>query len=83
MGKVTITLLLASTGLLLVAFTKGINLLQGGQDVLSHMYWAVAALFGALAANCFAIFHAAQSDRIIRELRAALTAHENAQPPEP
>lgn len=76
MSKVTITLLLASTFLLLVAFAKGINLVQGGHDVLSHLYWALTALFGALAANFFAIFHAAQSDRIIRELRAALAARE-------
>ncbi len=74
MGRVTIVLLLASTALLLVAFTKGLNLLHGGNDVLSHLYWAMAALIGALAANFFAIFHAAQSDRIIRELRAALQA---------
>ena len=74
MGKVTIALLAASTALLLLAFTKGINLLHGGHDVLSHLHWAVAALLGALAANFFAMFHAAQSDRIIRELRAALKA---------
>jgi hypothetical protein len=74
MGKVTIALLSASTVLLLIAFTKGINLLHGGADVLSHLYWALAALFGSLTANFFGMFHAAQSDRIIRELRAALEA---------
>jgi hypothetical protein len=72
MGKITILLLLTSAALLLVAFTKGIGLLRGGTDVWSHLYWALAALVGALAANVFAIFHAAQSDRIIRRLRAAL-----------
>jgi hypothetical protein len=75
MGKVTIVWLLVSTGLLLAAFTKGLNLLQGGNDVMAHLYWAMAALFGVLGANFFAMFHAAQSDRIIRELRAALAAH--------
>ena len=70
MGRVTIVLLLTSTVLLLVAFTKGITLLRGGDDVMSHLYWATAALMGALLANCVAIVHAAQSDRIIRELRA-------------
>jgi hypothetical protein len=80
MGRVTIALLLTSTVLLLVAFTKGISLVRGGHDVLSHLYWAMAALIGALAANVFAIFHAAQSDRIIRELRATL---ETALPKEP
>lgn len=74
MGKVTIALLLTSTALLLVAFTKGIALVRGGHDVLSHLYWAMAALIGALAANMFAIFHAAQSDRLIRELRTASAA---------
>ena len=74
MGKVTIALLLISTVLLTVAFTKGIYLLRGSHEVLSHLYWGVAALFGALAANLIAIVHAAQSDRIIRELRAQLEA---------
>ena len=75
MGKVTIVLLLVSTGLLLAAFTKGMNLLHGGNDVITHLYWAMAALLGVLGANFFAMFHAAQSDRIIRELRAALAEH--------
>jgi len=77
MGKVTIVMLLGSTALLLVAFTKGLNLLHGGNDVGSHLYWAMAALMGALCANFFAIFHAAHSDRIIRELRAALGTRES------
>ena len=76
MGKVTIVLLLGSTALLLVAFTKGLSLLHGSNDVMSHLYWAMAALMGALGANFFAIFHAAQSDRIIRELRATRAAGE-------
>jgi hypothetical protein len=74
MGKVTIVLLLASTALLLVAFTKGLNVLHGSNEVMSHLSWALAALVAVLGANFFAIFHAAQSDRIIRELRAALAA---------
>lgn len=78
MGKVTTVALLASTALLLIASMKGIQLLQGSQDVLSHLYWAVAAVFGGLAANLLAIAHAVQSDRMIRELRAAL---EQAAPP--
>jgi hypothetical protein len=78
MGKVTIVLLLGSTTLLLVAFTKGLNILHGDKDVMSHLYWAMAALMGSLAANFFAIFHAAQSDRLIRELRATLAARDAA-----
>ncbi len=80
MGKVTIVLLLGSTALLLVAFTKGMNLLHGGQDVMAHLRWALAALIGALAANVFAIFHAAQTDRIIRELRRSLEADGQEEP---
>jgi hypothetical protein len=76
MGKVTIVLLLTSTVLLLVAFTKGLNVLHGSDDVMSHLTWALAALIAVLGANFFAIFHAAQSDRIIRELRAALAAQD-------
>jgi len=76
MGKVTIVLLLASTALLLVAFTKGLNVLHGSHDVMSHLTWGLAALLAVLGANFFAMFHAAQSDRIIRELRAALAAHD-------
>jgi hypothetical protein len=74
MGKVTIVLLFGSTVLLLVAFTKGLNILHGSTDVMSHLSWAMAALIGVLGANFFAMFHAAQSDRIIRQLRAALDA---------
>lgn len=74
MGKVTIVLLSVSTAVLIMAFTKGIHLLHGSHDVLSHLSWAVAALLGSVGANFFAIVHAAQSDKIIRELRAALEA---------
>jgi hypothetical protein len=74
MGKVTIVLLLGSTALLLVAFTKGMNILHGSTEVMSHLSWAMAALVGVLGANFFAIFHAAQSDRLIRQLRTALDA---------
>ena len=81
MGKVTIVLLLLSTGLLLVAFTKGLNILHGSQDIMSHLYWALAALLGVLGANFFAMFHAAQSDRIIRELRAASQAQTGGEAP--
>ncbi len=78
MGKVTIVLLLTSTAVLLVAFTKGVNVLHGSDDVMSHLTWALAALVAVLGANFFAIFHAAQSDRIIRELRSARAARNSA-----
>ncbi len=71
MGRITIIWLLISTIVLLIAFGKGVGIIHGG-DVMSHLYWAVAGLFTALGANLFAMFHAAQTDRIIRELRAEI-----------
>lgn len=74
MGKVSIVLLLASTALVIVAFVNGLNTIHEGGSVLNHSYWALAALFAVLAANFFAMFHAAQSDRLIEALRRALRA---------
>jgi hypothetical protein len=71
MGKVTIALTAVSTAILLVTFGKGMSILRGG-DVGSHLYWSMATLLSVLAANLVAMIHAAQSDRIIRELRHAL-----------
>ncbi len=71
MGKVTITFTAISTVVLLVAFGKGMGVLHGG-DVGGHLRWAMAALLTALAANLLSMVHAAQSDRIIRDLRRHL-----------
>ncbi len=68
MGKVTILLLAVSTVVLMITFGKGMGILRGG-EVESHLYWAGASLVSVLGANMMAMFHAAQSDRIIRELR--------------
>lgn len=68
MAKVTILLMAISTVVVLVTFGKGMGILRGG-DVASHLYWAGASLVTVLGANMMAMFHAAQSDRIIRELR--------------
>lgn len=68
MAKVTILLMIISTAVILVTFGKGMGILRGG-DVESHLYWAGASLVTVLGANMMAMFHAAQSDRIIRELR--------------
>jgi hypothetical protein len=68
MGKVTIALSSLSTVVLLITFGKGMRILQGG-DVASHLYWAMATLLSVLGANLVAMVHAAQSDRIIRQLR--------------
>ncbi len=73
MGKVTIALTALSTVVLLITFGKGMSILHGG-DVGSHLYWSMAALLSALTANFVAMVHAAQSYRIIRQLRAALPA---------
>jgi hypothetical protein len=74
MGKVTIALTAVSTVVLLVTFGKGMGILHGG-DVGSHLYWAMGTLLTAVTANFFAMIHAAQSDRLIRHLRALLAAH--------
>lgn len=68
MGKVTILLTSISTVVLLITFGKGMRILQTG-DVGSHLYWAMATLLSVLGANLVAMVHAAQSDRIIRQLR--------------
>jgi hypothetical protein len=73
MAKVTIALTAVSTLLVLIAFGKGMSILRGG-DVGSHLYWSMAALIAVLAANFVAMVHAAQSDRIIRELRRMVDA---------
>jgi hypothetical protein len=77
MGKVTSLCLLLSTVVLVVSFGKGLGVMRGG-DVGTHLTWALAALVAVLGANVFAMFHAAQSDRIIRALRAELAKQ---QPP--
>ena len=74
MGKVTIGATLLSTIVLLVTFGKGMLVLRGGADILSHLYWSVATLVLVLSANVIAMVHAARADRLIAELRAALEA---------
>ncbi|HVN84627.1 MAG TPA: hypothetical protein VMW17_07270 [Candidatus Binatia bacterium] len=71
MSKVTIAFLVASTTIMLVTFGKGMSVLHGG-DVGGHLQWALIAMVAVLVANCIAIVHAAQSDRIIRTLRRQL-----------
>jgi hypothetical protein len=72
MGKVTIAATLISTVVLLITFGKGMLVLRGGADILSHLQWSVATLVTVLAANVLAMVHAARADRLIAELRAAL-----------
>ena len=40
-----------------------------GGDVLSHMYWATAALCLMALANFIAIAHLARAERMIQQLR--------------
>ena len=75
MGRVTIGFTALSTVVLLITFGKGMSILHGG-DVASHLYWSMATLLTALTANFVAMVHAAQSDRIIRRLRALLAGQE-------
>jgi len=72
MGKVTIGATALSTIVLLVTFGKGMLVLRGGADILSHLYWSVATLVLVLSANVIAMVHAARADRLIAELRGAL-----------
>jgi hypothetical protein len=74
MGKVTIFFLSVSTIVLLVTVGQGIGVLRGG-DVPQHLRWGLATLFVVLGANFFAMFHAAQSDRLIRQLRRFIEAN--------
>jgi hypothetical protein len=68
MSRVTIALLAVSTGVVLITFGQGLGVMRGG-DLHAHLRWAMASLLTVLTANLVAIIHAAQSDRIIRELR--------------
>jgi hypothetical protein len=80
MGRVTIGATVLSTIAFLITFGKGMLVLRGGADnVLSHLQWSVAALVLVLSANVIAIVHAARSDRLIAELRAALEAERSRQ----
>lgn len=75
MGRVTIAATVLSTIVFLITFGKGMLVLRGGADtVLSHLQWSIATLVLVLSANVIAVVHAARSDRLIAELRAALEA---------
>jgi hypothetical protein len=47
---------------------------------MSHRQWSVATLIIVLSANVIAMVHAARSDRLINELRAARDAGDGAVP---
>ncbi|HVN26952.1 MAG TPA: hypothetical protein VMT64_00620 [Candidatus Binataceae bacterium] len=68
MTRVTIALTLIGLAVLFVAYGKGVRVIHGG-DVLSHMYWATAALFMVALANFIAIAHLARAEKMIQQLR--------------
>lgn len=74
MGKVTIGATLLSTAVLLITFAKGVLVLRGAVDIMSHLQWSVATLILVLSANVIAMVHAARADRLIAELRALVDA---------
>jgi hypothetical protein len=76
MGKVTIGATLLSTLVLLVTFFKGMLVLRGEADIMTHLEWSVATLIIVLSANVIAMVHAARADRLIQELRTALDAEQ-------
>jgi hypothetical protein len=69
MTRVTIALTLIGLGLLFIAYAKGVRVIHGG-DVLSHMYWATAALCMVGLSNFIAIAHLARAEKMIQQLRA-------------
>ena len=80
MGKVSIVVLLISSAAMLGTFGRGITLLRDG-DTAAYLQWALTALLIVLCANAVAMVHAAQSDRIIRDLRRHIaTTGERRQP---
>ncbi|MHB8382306.1 MAG: hypothetical protein ACYDC3_08185 [Candidatus Binataceae bacterium] len=69
MTRVTISLTLLGLAIMFVAYGYGVHVIHGG-SVLTHMYWATAAMFFVALANFIAIAHLARSERMIQELRA-------------
>ncbi len=69
MTRVTIALTLGGLVVLFIAYAKGVGAIHGG-EVISHMYWATAALTMVALANFIAIAHLARAERMIQELRA-------------
>ncbi|MDO8434470.1 MAG: hypothetical protein Q7S58_18905 [Candidatus Binatus sp.] len=69
MTRVTILLTLAGLAVLFVAYAQGVHAIHGG-SVITHMYWATAAISLVALANFIAVAHLARSERMIQELRA-------------
>jgi hypothetical protein len=74
MTRVTIALTIIGLILLFIGYATGVRVIHGG-DVLSHMYWATAAITAVALANFIAIAHLARAERMIRQLRALCEQH--------
>jgi hypothetical protein len=75
MTRVTIGLTLLGLLVLFVAYAQGVRIIHGG-DVLSHMYWATAALLLVALANFIAVAHLARAERMLQRLRALCAEHD-------
>jgi len=74
MTRITIALTIAGLAVLFVAYAKGVGVIHGG-SVLTHMYWATAAMLLVSLANFIAIAHLARAERMIRQLRTLCEEH--------
>ena len=74
MTRVTIALTIAGLVVLFIAYGKGVGVIHGG-SVITHMYWATAAILLVALANFIAIAHLARSERMIQQLRALCERH--------
>jgi hypothetical protein len=74
MTRVTIALTIAGLAVLFVAYAKGVGVIHGG-SVMTHMYWATAAMLLVALANFIAIAHLARAERMIRQLRTLCEEH--------
>jgi len=74
MTRATIALTIAGLAILFVAYANGVVVIQGG-SVVTHMYWATAAMLMVALANFIAIAHLARSERMIQELRTLCEKH--------
>ena len=74
MTRVTIALTIAGLAVLFVAYGKGVGVIHGG-SVVTHMYWATAAILMVALANFIAIAHLARAERMIQRLRTLCEEH--------
>jgi len=74
MTRATIALTIAGLASLFVAYANGVGVIHGG-SVVTHMYWATAAMLMVALANFIAIAHLARSERMIQELRTLCEKH--------